>query len=162
MSIDYMIHIGPYVVCKNEQIDVKKTRRSCTNENCKRHKEHVWDTSVNFCVTCGSKIGQVDYIEKDAKICVDSEELNEDLHPCSQLNQDNLEYWLPNKGLPGSRMLSFNPKYDEEFAEAISPKEIGNDIEEFKNHYKTAIAKLTKEFGKNNVEVKWGVIFYTC
>ncbi len=165
MGIDYTVHVGPYVSCKNERVDVTKTRRSCINGTCKAHKNHIWDTAINFCSVCGSKVGQVDYVEKGDKISVDSDELNEDLHPCPTIDdKDDMEYWLPNKGRTNedARDFSFNPKYDDNFVESLSPEEIANDLKEFKEQYKDAIAKLVKEFGKENAKVEWGIIFYAC
>jgi hypothetical protein len=162
MGVDYTVHVGPYVACKNERVDLKKTRRSCTNSNCKRYKDHIWDM-INFCSACGKGIGQVDYVEKGDKVSVDSEELNEDLYPCP-VTDKGMEYWLPNKERTNkdSRSFSFDPKYDENFVEELSPEEIANDLKEFKEQYKDAIAKLVKEFGKDNAKVKWGIISYAC
>lgn len=165
MGIDYTVHIGPYVECKNERIDIKKTRRACTNEKCKAHKDHVWEMKVNFCSVCGTKIGQVEFVEKGDKFFVDAEEIGEMLHDV-RLNQkvkEYVQYWLPNHARPNkkSRDFNFDPKHDEDFVDEIQADTIAEDLKEFKEQYKDAIAKLVKEYGKDNVTVKWGVIFYS-
>ena len=97
---------------------------------------------------------------KKDKVDLDPCIVNEDLVPyrLDATNAKGYDIWVSNITCKGARDFSFRPKDDGEQYDEISSNMIQEEINEFLSQFKDAVGILTKLYGKENVEVKWGVI----
>lgn len=160
MGIDYSTYIGPYFECKTSEVEKESSVRSCTNTDCTEYKKQVWDGVTKFCPRCGTKIGKVPVMVKREN--VDDEDIREKTKeristPCSNCGEyvKGATLWYPNiKGSPGEH---FDPKedtYQYEIGDNDVKQAKKDMLEQFSNEYKV----LCEAYGKENVEVKYGVL----
>ncbi len=164
MGIDYTVYVGPFLKCKNAKVDGERTITACTKKSCKKHKDEIWDDKKKFCEECGSPIDKVQIKVKEDRVDTDpcQEGIDEDLIPyhLDAKNAKGFDIWIGNMGRKDkdARKFSFSPKYDGEQCEEITPEMMAEEIKDFQEQYKTAIKTITDLYGKENVQLKWGVI----
>lgn len=168
MSYDTNLLLAPYVVCKVSDIEKDFEKLTCTNVKCINHGEHK---STNFCSTCGSKIGKVSFKKKES--CVNYSHVQIDLlkeslcvvpgdQYYSYMKKNNIHFWISNR--LSFRCLTSGDCSDlscETQPTEITPELISLQIEKFKSHYKKEIDILNDVYGKDNVEIKFGLIVYS-
>lgn len=59
MSVNTTVYIGPFLVCKMKVVDVVEQLHVCT-----KNKRHDVDGRHKFCPHCGSKVEEVDVVQK--------------------------------------------------------------------------------------------------
>lgn len=164
MSLDYSVHVGPYVECKTYKKNTTASIHSCTKPDCENQGKEVW---VKFCSICGTKIGKVDIPIKANKVDRGHlfKEMNDVMMPPSGddmytwMNKNDTDLWFGNHHRPNkkSRSFHFDPKYDSYFKE-ITPEMIAEELTEFQDQYRKEISILSKHYGLGNITIKWGVI----
>jgi len=166
MSLDYTTYLGPYLQCKVSKTDSMTTRRTCTNSACPNQNGHM---NSKFCYECGSPIGDVGFIVKANK--VDSGDIREAIHNdmCPpggeyfyKLSRDQgIDIWIGNLyRTKNSRPFSFDR--EESQLIPIGAGVMKGEIDEFVAQYAKQIEVIEKAYGKDNVELKWGLIHYIC
>lgn len=78
------------------------------------------------------------------------------------MRDNNTHFWLPNRHRPdqeNKRKYSFDPKDGIQRAE-ITPESMQEEVQEFTDQFQDAIALLRREYGEENVSIKWGLIHY--
>lgn len=163
MGTDTNTHIGPYMVVNgNNEIQQDSIVKTCSNKECNINKENK-EVKSNFCSECGSPVDNKTYkstknIRPDRML--DNEEEFEDLLSC--VNDDygqktGYQTFIANKYSPFDnkerRIGSW--QYGEIDLRNINQEE---EIDWFKNEYKNIITLFELTFGKDSVEIKWGLI----
>jgi hypothetical protein len=165
MSVDYTVHVGPFVECVNGRITKEMTRLGCTNTACKNYSQKYWDASKKFCDKCGIPIGEIKYQDEVRRVNADPMLVDEWLYPsCTHPENDDIDLWFGNKHRPNKdnvREFSFSPKYDGNKYIEITLDLMSAEITEFIDQYRDAISKLRAAYGLENVTIKWGVISNT-
>lgn len=160
MSVDYTVHVGPFVECVNGKAIKEKIRRACTNVVCKNHSSEY--VNSKFCEECGSPVGGVKYQDGVRRVDADPMLVDEWLYPsCAHPENNDIDLWFGNKHRPNKdnvREFSFSPKYDGNKYIEITPELIAAEITEFIDQYRDAISKLRAAYGLENVTIKWGVV----
>ena len=165
MSIDYTTYLGPYLHCKVNKTDSFTSRNTCTNKTCKNQSGVM---SSNFCYECGHPVGPVMFASKANAVDAEKirEEINNDMCPPSgsffyELSRDEgIDIWIGNLYRPNkSRPFSFDPKEDGKLIPIVVGV-IKSEIDEFVKQYAKQIAVIEKSYGKENVELQWGLIHY--
>lgn len=163
MGTYYSVHLGPYVVCKNHQITIKATVRSCTNVACSNYGIERYDAKVMFCDKCGSPIGIISVDRRRDRIDQYSLSMKFEEMLYNPINQENDDIWMPNRYRPGEKEGKVRQYKVEQGGDHIVPVSTGmimDELQEFLGFYKDAIVELRKAYGDENVEVKWGMIYY--
>ena len=168
MSTDYHTSVGPFVVCKTHKSTTTDSKRTCSNANCKRYENSVWDMKIKFCHECGAQILERDYfVPKDS---VDKDELHEGalkqrLRPPSgdglrhTMDEKNIHIWLSNvKDNSPDAPLSFNFKYQDSMFCPIEVEIIKKQKENFAKQFEAELDILKKAYGEENVSIHWGLI----
>jgi hypothetical protein len=162
MGLDDTTYLGPYLHCKVSKTDSKTIRRTCTNNTCPNRNGCMYS---KFCHQCGSPIGDVEFSVKanTVNICELRKKINEALAtPCGdyfdELSKNGIDIWFGNWHRPSKSSRSFT--CDDTQLTPIEAGVVKNEIDEFVLQYKSAIAVIEEAYGKDNVEVKWGLIHY--
>jgi hypothetical protein len=166
MSLFPYLHNGPYVVCKTKIIPSVQNIYTCSNFECESYNNRIFDKKNKFCQYCGStcterqiniEVSNIDSYE----IAVDL--LKEALFTptgdsffCWML-KNNTHIWISNKNIPNARKWSFYPHEDIQYI-PITPDLIDFEKEQFCNFHEKELEILYKEYGKENVEIQWGII----
>jgi hypothetical protein len=161
MGVDYSVYLGPYIVAKNSREEVTKTRRSCTNANCKEATKQVYDAEKKFCPTCGTAIGDVAYtttapkvgaweIAEEQDLCVVPTEYMKDVDKGTNM-------YIPN--VTGVKRKFSCDARKERIAE-VTPELIADELAAFTVFYEKGIAALHAAYGQTNVTIHWGLIQY--
>jgi hypothetical protein len=163
MSVEYHAYAGPFVVCRNEKVEVERKIRCCSNESCPKYQSRQWKTEIQFCPTCGTEIGEM--TKKEDGLRVASFDLLEEIQ--NRLGPANWEYgfkqfaeeaaalevWVTNDRGLGKHFDARRECYAVEFEpEAIQ------GVQAFKEQYAEPLAKLIEAYGEENVEIKWGFL----
>lgn len=158
MGISTNIHIGPYMIVTGEKIEmIDREIRTCSNKKCETYKiNQEYVKSQNFCAECGSEIAIKKYKEKWVS---DPHQLISD-EPYDDFSDELC--WTDPMGCNSGVFIAnheapFDKDRDEDLVDLTSVN-IQEEIEWFKNKYKDIIEIFHKEFGKNSVKIKWGVI----
>ena len=165
MGIDYCRYIGPYFQCRNRIEEVPTQYTSCLNNGCVNYKKKM---NGKFCPACGAELGPIDDEPKKQKT-VRPYEITEEIKEAL--------FWLHDQWT-GTNPDPIPPEYDI-YAPNVtrdgSPPRIegdnqalevnGSQIEDQKVWLNQAFAKereiLQDKYGVENVEIKWGILFYT-
>ena len=159
MSIDYNAHVGPFIICKNEPVELENTTRSCNNENCAKYKISIWNKEIKFCPTCGSEIKEMSVMVKGMKINPHEIEGVDGRLSFVQTETEFEQFkgrdlWISNLRGIGGKCL--DPRYD---TYCITPPEdIEIEIEQFCEIFATEIGWLSVAYGEGNVEISWGFL----
>ncbi len=154
MSIDYSAHIGPYIKVYNPKKASTTELTLCCNKNCSQHNKEV---DSKFCPECGSLI-------KTSKLpCRESidfnvyDEFNERLHEmCPEEKPHKCDDYLYFAANDSKKFgVNIDPTYCNEVK--IST-ESGEEFMEFFDVYQKEIDRLKEIFGKDNVQIKYGVV----
>lgn len=164
MGISYSTHVGPYVECLTEMKDTTQTIRTCSNPACKRYEEQKWEKTNKFCTACGKPIQSRQTPIKTT--AVDHGEIQEKIEEAlytvpgdefySWMGKNHTHLWLPNRASPG---IYFDPLEGMQYR-PIGADVIEKEVAEFSESYKKELAVLRKEYGTEQVAVKWGLIHY--
>jgi hypothetical protein len=155
MGIDYHTHVGPYIRVKNTPTTGKEEYFSCPNSKCLNHQSKISD---KFCGKCGS---QITLISKPTLTPVKFDvydETNEELRDAmteEKPGYEGYEFFVTN--LTDGIGKSFNPKYEHYIFNTTSEK-VTDELKKFKKVNKKHIDRIEEVFGKENVEVEWGVL----
>lgn len=163
MGTYYSVHLGPYVVCNNHKVAAKQSVRSCTNAACGQYGIRRYDSNVMFCDKCGSPIGIIS-VEKE-QYAIDTYALSMNFKEMlfNPITEDNTDIWMPNRYRPGEKEGTVRPYKVEQGGDHIVPVSTGmimDELQEFLDFYKEAVTELRKAYGEENVEIKWGMIYY--
>jgi hypothetical protein len=163
MGISSSLYVGPYVECTTQDIEVDAKMRSCTRDSCSMYEREVHDKSKKFCPQCGSPIDNVTYKTKQKNVQAHYliEEIDQDLSLVqydsffSQRSKDGTDTWIANKKFC-ERRCWVNDSCATELTQEMMVKEVLLFCTEFEE----ALAVFHKKYGKDNVTVKWGLIYY--
>lgn len=137
---------------------------TCSNENCKKHKETFWGQA--FCHFCGSKVQRMEVMIPQ-KVNINNIAVLEALgdpffQPEGVQYIHKTDLFLPYNPLVGDRR---NRPFDEECG-VITLEDMHKLKQGYMDHYenhKTAslfFKALQQEFGEENVTLEFGVISY--
>jgi hypothetical protein len=166
MSIDYTVHVGPYVECTNPFVEIDVKKRGCTNPICQLYKNAMSQYGVAaFCQGCGQPIGEWTIKKRGTKTNSSEthDEMGEQLYRAAteygfkELKNENaeIEIWIANVKRPNCG-VDFDPKCENHYFD-LTEHNHEEEIEGFLASFAVEIDKLEKAYGKNNVKVKWGV-----
>lgn len=162
MGTNTHIHIGPYMVVNgNNKIEQELLVKTCSNKECKIHKENQ-EVKKNFCSECGSPIENKTYNEikniTSYELLNDNEEFEDLLSCVSDGYKTNyqIQTFISNKHSPFSKGRKFDDwTYGEIDLSSVNQKE---EIDWFKNEFKNIITLFKSTFAGKSVEIKWGLI----
>lgn len=153
MGLYLSVHIGPYIeVKKTITRDSSETIRICPN-----HPNNV-EIYSSYCPTCGTKIETV--IKPITKTVSAWDTIFEDDDFVDNLHAMpyNGNILLPNKYAPQ------NIKFDNDGDNCIDLTDIKSiqqiQMDWMNSQFKKEISYLEKIFGKENINIKWGIISY--
>jgi predicted RNA-binding Zn-ribbon protein involved in translation (DUF1610 family) len=158
MSIDTNLHVGPYLVqLKTKETEVEKTIKTCSNDNCQININNERQTS-KFCPNCGSPVLEKIYIETEimdiCDILCNNEEFENELSNIDQMGCRKDNIIISNGGSPFDEDRWTE---DDDICD-LTNVNVQEEIEWFKNEYKTILEAIEKELGENAYEIKYGVI----
>lgn len=162
MGIDLSTHIGPFFRCKPSKGPVKIKRRGCANKSCKNNGSETWDRSKQFCELCGSAITNYEKeITADLQhpFEIACEILNESLsnihkENCQEIG--NFHVFVANR-----RSADFSKCVDNKGETAyleITSEMVDKQKKMLSENFAKELIVLQEQYGKNNVEICWGVI----
>ena len=161
MSITYRAYVGPYVRCAVTMVDTPQTRNACLNPSCTMHDRY---SSAPFCHLCGSKNGEIAYIEQ--KPSVDQWDIQErPLWRLAGLSGDGYDTWMRESlaqiWIPNHRTLWRDGHLENrvDFSlEPITAEQVTTEQSAFQDFFAAEMAVLIVQYGADNVTVEWGVI----
>ena len=161
MGYDTFIYLGPYIEAKNSKQTSRRNQRSCPNAQCSRH-EHNFSAYELFCCTCGSAIGEI--VITDEINVVDRHEIADKGGLCT-LNtyymkdlDKKTDLFIGNKR--GGGRISLTPR-DEGVEDLSNGAEmIETEIAKFKEVYEEGTQLIEEAYGRENYQIKWGLIIY--
>lgn len=152
MGIDYIVNVGPYLRVKNKKVNKEKKIKSCPNSACKNHGNKY--LPIKFCDKCGSLIQEIDFKEFDFQDYFDlPDNITKNFNDFG--NEKTFILVLSENLL--ERQCYFNIKY-EEFKVDLSTDMISDESKKFAFIFSEQIEFLEREFGKENVNLYYGVI----
>jgi hypothetical protein len=148
MSIHCHVNVGPFLKCKVGTKEVQAKRFGC--EKCKTWNEH------KFCIGCGLACVYYSAVRNEDSISGSSlmEEIEGAL--CYYNIQEGYHFWFGNND--AAIGYYFDPNEAEDGYKVFHPLDLDHEKEMFCISYKKEIAKLEEAYGKENVEVMWGVV----
>lgn len=170
MGVDSIFRLCSYVKCKKSFKNQVKGYRTCLNKKCIEKDAEVYGSSYNFCCVCGKKMSIKERIISSIP-SIEPYEIFKDnsLFPIAEINKE-YDYFISNKQ-DTKEFISNKQDTKEPMSPVINgrysyPEEISieSDLPEkhliwFENKYKKQIQKLKEIYGKENVEVKYGITF---
>jgi hypothetical protein len=161
MSVDTHINFGPYLVVTTKKQSVDVDVRSCPNKKCKEHQKEL---SGKFCATCGATIQNVTVSRVND---LSPEEVLEEYEDSlvvqnsmgSPLNgmKKNQEVLLSNTSSPFDKDRKF-PDPDYGGVSDLENLDVQGEKAWFVKHHEKEIALLEAAYGKNNVQLKYGIV----
>lgn len=156
MGYSEYTYLGPYMVINKKKIVIEDINYTCPNTECKRFNTVL---KANFCPECGStkKEKKTNKEEKQGFTYNLIEELRIDenlfFNPeYVDEEEENQSIVLPNN----YRGVKWNEK-----TKSISNIRPTLELELFEKLYNPELIILREYFGKENVELKWGLINYS-
>lgn len=157
MGSHMQVVLGPYLQVKSKKDIVNQEQvLTCSDTNCKNHQKNIQIKS-KFCPDCGAgtsiKEYSIVYKASADSVASDEYELFED-KLYSPEYQDNI--LIPNQYSPSKIRI------DSDGSGAINLMEVDfqKDIDWFKNKYQEQIERIIEVFGKSEVEIKFGIVYY--
>jgi hypothetical protein len=162
MSIDYHVHIGPYIKCRRSTVQDVTTVRTCPNEGCKKHLA-IYNKEIAFCSDCGTKILEKEIPRNRPKVSFEDVEEKFGgtfLELLTEYNQQPENIYVSNIKREHRKDggFDFDPHYCSGFFQNFDGEDIANGIETFTNEFAEEIEGFKELYGDSNVEVAWGVI----
>lgn len=164
MGISSSVYLGPYLECKTHEVEVDATMRSCTKDTCSQYEKEVYSKDKKFCPQCGSPIDKVTYKVKEKNVQQHylREEIDEDLHNIredtlfsNRSRDEGIDTWIANKGFCDRRC-----HLDDSCVTEITQDRIAEEISLFCTTFEKALTIFNDKYGKGNVAVKWGLVYY--
>jgi hypothetical protein len=171
MGAGYDLWIGPYARCSARTSPRKRTVNTCSDLECRlRRKGDSAGEEAKFCPKCGSPAEKVVF-EVPGQVVADVHpgELAEGTEGTSAaIRHFNAEYgdasaplFAPNRcndALP--RPMNIDAKYDKPTGEILQMNGVDRDGEctWFRSEFRDALELLRETYGKDNVEIRWGVL----
>jgi hypothetical protein len=161
MGVDYNSYVGSYIRVKNVPKPSVEEYFSCPTPKCGNHGKRI---SWTFCPECGIKM-QLMQVASTERICVwkIAEKMDGNLFAALRdykpKGMKNFDFFLPNINYGVKRSSHFDPCC-ETYALEIDSKDVQTETELFQEKFQKEIGFLRETFGKENVEVLWGVIGY--
>lgn len=162
MSLDYSVYVGPYVECKIGMKKSLKKTRVCPNTKCLIRNSNP---NTKFCPDCGFGIVETTEEIEVEEVCL--WDIREALHdtlifPFGDSARDVMikkrcHVYIPNVSYLEDRKHSFDPKYELRWS-SFKPEDIDEEINLFLVRFKNEMLVLNKNYGAENIEVKWGVV----
>lgn len=167
MSVDRILYLGPYAVCKlGAPRTVKRPYRACSNQSCfqRAHRDTDAAPLQKFCPDCGSRV--VDAFYEAQEPAVDSADLRESIRsvlvvPCGstileEMRRYNEHWWLLNNGRVGIRE---DVDCEDCILQRVSPDVCLREIVEFREAYDAELKKLVEAYV--SVDVVWGLVYWS-
>ncbi len=164
MSTSHSIYVGPYALCTRVQKTTEKKVKACPSTVCSSFgltHDQLYDESAtegcwHFCSTCGTKLDYVSLPTKTHDFSTGdvSEEIKEQLY-CYVMTGDATEQedvWVPN--IRWTEEPDRNP-----LGQLVGEHEIeDHEPAQERDVFEKEIVTLQRRYGKDNVEIKWGVL----
>jgi len=164
-------YVGPYFKIKRKTEEIQKEYKCCDNKSCQRFEKRLSElkSTIKFCPECGQPIQT--HSEPDVVVLsfwnspiggkndnlIDISNYDEHLMPGYHIIIPNLISLIPE---------NFKTKDDDDFI--LIPEmencfdKIKKDLEDFKENCKKYIPELEEFYGKENIEIHWGIFQYCC
>jgi hypothetical protein len=154
MSVSTYVCVGWYVECANNPKEVTDYRKYCTTDECV-HKGVICDKNALFCQYCGRLLSTFRYLTPGTSVdpyyVID--ELSESFAHLDVYNGDKIHYWVKNIDSEGVNVYLDNNEICEFPTNLISR-------DEFKSRYSKELDIFKRNYGDDNVKIKFGVIRY--
>lgn len=142
--------IGPYLKVKGKiELKTTKVKRICPNHI---HKE----TNDKFCPQCGTLVESKEYV--DTKMISPQQFMYMNFEEDKLWVPESSNVILPNQYPPKKFKIDSDNGGDIDISE--STQIIGEQLDWFKENYSSEIKTFEENFGKDNVNVCWGVVTY--
>lgn len=155
MSTDYSTKIGTYIKVHNPYVDDTESYRGCNNVTCRKYLQGVYS---EFCPDCGIVITKISkQIKKQRKFDVYGEtngKLCEEHREYKPIGYTECNFFVPNVIGYGQSIDNKNDAVTYEITSEI----IQESINKFKIDFAKEITIIENFFGKDAVEIKYGVI----
>ena len=167
MGIYCLTYIGPYVACGFDNKFDKQQYRCCPNKNCREYHKRVWQNYF-FCPFCGFEIELTEFsisvegVDKEKiRMVPDFDEalytpLGDELYLWQK--QNNVHIWMPNKHLKCEEYPEIVMDNKQSSIQDIPVELPAKQIEAFKTQFKNALLILERNYGKEKMTYKWGVV----
>ena len=142
--------IGPYLKVKGKiELNTTKIKRVCPNHI---HRE----TNDKFCPQCGTLVESKEYV--DTKVISPQEFMYMNFEEGKLFVPESSNVILPNQCPPKEFKINNDNGGDIDISGFTQI--IGEQLEWFKENYSSEIKTFEDNFGKDNVNVCWGVVIY--
>ena len=157
MGIDQHIYLGPYSKVKRGKVSYTETVTGCS-----KCRKEIYEKDVNFCPTCGTKIGAFGAVKEKRRTnpfeVMDEFGENLTVIQSSCGFDTDWEYWIPNV-----RRLDRNPNIEgnDDFKLCLNlSKEdlMKEEIEEYITKFKKEIGLVEQYYGE--VSQEWGLLVW--
>lgn len=149
-------HVGPYVECRN--VEVEKTTKvyCCVNKGCMANNVPVGHTFA-WCPRCGSAIGSIQEPTKERAVnWMSAMNAIDDALAGVDIDGNPMVYWLPNHSRDQPR--DFSPENEHAFP--VDDWVVTSELRWFVGAFGPEIEVLNGLYGAENVKVRWGVVAY--
>jgi len=167
MSTYKEVYVGVYVECKNELKEKLETIKRCTNLQCATIYK---DENIKFCGLCGSPVvnemrNTGEYINKISSIDVPNE-LVDTLTEIYAYSPSNKDIYVSNTGIG---KIEYEESGDRNIFELYDFNKENNLLLKINDTFRAFITDpdcmkfcnlLKKEYGEENVTIKFGTIVY--
>ena len=159
MSVDHRCYCGPFIRCRTVIVHAKVEHYGCINPACKYF--HIHDAGVVYCPSCGTRIGSFE-VEEQHEL-VNGHEimacLNEVLRFENRWFEEGNHCFTPNARDTPRQFLVY-PK-EEEYQADLTEFSQRDEMTWLEQKYSEELDVLRNTYGKNNVEIRWGVFIWS-
>lgn len=159
-------YLGPYFKIKKKTKEIQKKYKCCDNKSCLRFNKHLSElkSTIKFCPECGQPIQT--HSEPDVVVLefwdsptgskndnlIDISNYYQHFIPGYHIVIPNLTKLIPkNFEVENSDGFILIPEMENGF------DKIKKDLEDFKENCKKYIPELEEFYGKENIEIHWGI-----
>ncbi len=158
MGLSYSCFIGPYIQVHNPPRAGNEKVQTCPKKGCDHYGKKLWS---QFCPTCGSPAGEV-LFPTLRPLYIDHVELFGDESMAPVMTEYKPDGWTEydfyvgnKKGMPGLHLDASATVL------TLDANRIVEETSKFQSVCERQIEKLQEVFGRNAVQVKWGMLGYT-
>lgn len=156
MGVSYNVYLGPYIQVHNPKQDHKKSVRCCPEPACDNNGIPI---TAKFCSICGSKIIDCKVPVRERLEFYAYEETKDRLYELSSEyppdGKEDYIFFTSNVGKIGRHFSAYDTHL-----EALNETVLTSEVQQFKQKFDKDIERLNEVFGKDAVQILWGVIAY--
>lgn len=154
-------YIGPYLRCESRLVPFTQSIMACTNTTCSRYGVVL---RAPYCPACGTE--RKNHTRDVTVDAVDRWRLSEHINEALSMPTGDtyeveapdipIHFWIPNRQGVGTDYSC----HDEIRIARITAERIASEATEFNTQYADVLPALYEAYGRDKVQLLWGVVHY--